>query len=182
MHHRRDRSKPRNWIRASGKGIGARTGHWLTLRVASHHRATPGREDGKMNKVRIDRRWLPLNALRAFEAVAGTAASLARRQSLQISQSALSRHVISIEKLIGVQLFERRPHALVLTKAGQHLLPAVTKAFDRLEHSLEEIHGAGARRCRTLRVQMPPTLRGARSRCRSCAISAAPTPKSRSTS
>jgi len=29
-----------------------------------------------------------------------------------------------------VQLFERRPHALTLTKAGQHLLPAVVKSFD----------------------------------------------------
>jgi len=41
--------------------------------------------------------------------------------------------VIALEKLIGTQLFERKPHALVLTKAGQHLLPAVMKSFDRLE-------------------------------------------------
>jgi len=26
--------------------------------------------------------------------------------------------VIALEKLIGTQLFERKPHALVLTKAG----------------------------------------------------------------
>ena len=111
-----------------------------------------------MNKVRIDRRWLPLNALRAFEAVARHGSFTGAAHSLQISQSALSRHVISIEKLIGVQLFDRKPHALVLTRAGQHLLPAVTKAFDRLEHSLEDIHGAGNSPLRTLRVQMPPTF------------------------
>jgi DNA-binding transcriptional LysR family regulator len=111
-----------------------------------------------MSKVRIDRRGLPLNAVRAFEAVARHGSFTGAAHSLQISQSALSRHVISIEKLIGVQLFERRPHALVLTRAGHHLLPAVTKAFDRLEHSLEEIHGADAAPLRTLRVQMPPTF------------------------
>jgi DNA-binding transcriptional LysR family regulator len=48
---------------------------------------------------------------------------------LLISQSALSRHVIALEKLLGTQLFERRPHALVLTKAGQTLLPAVQYAL-----------------------------------------------------
>ncbi len=111
-----------------------------------------------MNRVRIDRRWLPLNALRAFEAVARHGSFTGAANALLISQSALSRHVISIEKLIGVQLFERRPHALVLTKAGQHLLPAVTKAFDRLEYSLDEIHTSGASPLRTLRVQMPPSF------------------------
>lgn len=111
-----------------------------------------------MNKVRIDRRWLPLNALRAFEAVAKHGSFTGAANTLLVSQSALSRHVISLEKLIGVQLFERRPHTLALTAAGQHLLPAVVKAFDRLEYSLDEIRGAGAPTLRTLRVQMPPSF------------------------
>jgi DNA-binding transcriptional LysR family regulator len=111
-----------------------------------------------MDRIRIDRRWLPLNALRAFEAVAKHGSFTGAANALLISQSALSRHVISLEKLIGVQLFERRPHALVLTKAGQHLLPTVTKSFDRLEYSLDEIRNAGAPTLRTLRVQMPPSF------------------------
>jgi DNA-binding transcriptional LysR family regulator len=111
-----------------------------------------------MDRVRIDRRWLPLNALRAFEAVAKHGSFTGAANALLISQSALSRHVISLEKLIGVQLFERRPHTLVLTKAGQHLLPTVTKSFDRLEYSLDEIRNAGAPTLRTLRVQMPPSF------------------------
>ncbi|MBS0373057.1 MAG: LysR family transcriptional regulator [Proteobacteria bacterium] len=111
-----------------------------------------------MDRVRIDRRWLPLNALRAFEAVAKHGSFTGAANALLISQSALSRHVISLEKLIGVQLFERRPHALVITPAGQHLLPVVTKALDRLEYSLDEIRHAGAPTLRTLRVQMPATF------------------------
>jgi DNA-binding transcriptional LysR family regulator len=66
--------------------------------------------------------------------------------------------VIALEKLIGAQLFERRPHALVLTKAGQHLLPAVMKSFDRLEYALDDIRNEGATSVRTLRVQMPPSF------------------------
>jgi len=111
-----------------------------------------------MDRIRIDRRWLPLNALRAFEAVAKHGSFTGAANALLISQSALSRHVISLEKLIGVQLFERRPHALVLTAAGQHLLPVVTKSLDRLEYSLDEIRHAGAPTLRTLRVQMPPSF------------------------
>ncbi|HWG70621.1 MAG TPA: LysR substrate-binding domain-containing protein [Steroidobacteraceae bacterium] len=111
-----------------------------------------------MVKTIIDRRWLPLNALRAFEGVAKHSSFTAAANALLISQSALSRHVIALEKLIGAQLFERKPHALVLTKAGQHLLPAVMKSFDRLEFALDDIRNDGASTLRTLRVQMPPSF------------------------
>ncbi len=111
-----------------------------------------------MGKPTIDRRWLPLNALRAFEGVAKHSSFTAAANALLISQSALSRHVIALEKLIGAQLFERKPHALVLTKAGQHLLPAVMKSFDRLEYALDDLRNDGAPTLRTLRVQMPPSF------------------------
>jgi DNA-binding transcriptional LysR family regulator len=111
-----------------------------------------------VQKKTIDRRWLPLNALRAFEGVAGHGSFTAAANALLISQSALSRHVIALERLLGVQLFERRPHALTLTKAGQHLLPAVMKSFDRLEYALDDIRNEGAPAQRTLRVQMPPSF------------------------
>jgi DNA-binding transcriptional LysR family regulator len=111
-----------------------------------------------MAKKTIDRRWLPLNALRAFEGVAKHGSFTAAANALLISQSALSRHVIALERLTGVQLFDRKPHALTLTKAGQHLLPAVMKSFDRLEYALDDIRNEGAPMQRTLRVQMPPSF------------------------
>ena len=111
-----------------------------------------------MSRKTIDRRWLPLNALRAFEGVAKHGSFTAAANALLISQSALSRHVIALEQLIGVQLFERRPHSLTLTKAGQHLLPALVKSFDRLEYALDDIRNEGAPSQRTLRVQMPPSF------------------------
>jgi DNA-binding transcriptional LysR family regulator len=111
-----------------------------------------------VQKKTIDRRWLPLNALRAFEGVAKHGSFTAAANALLISQSALSRHVIALERLTGVQLFDRRPHALTLTKAGQHLLPAVVKSFDRLEYAIDDIRNEGAPAQRTLRVQMPPSF------------------------
>src|SRR3974390_2487282 len=111
-----------------------------------------------MQRKTLDRRWLPLNALRAFEGVAKHGSFTAAANALLISQSALSRHVIALERLTGVALFERRPHALTLTKPGQPLLPAVAKSFDRLEYALDDIRNDGAPNQRTLRVQMPPSF------------------------
>jgi DNA-binding transcriptional LysR family regulator len=111
-----------------------------------------------MAKPLIGRRWLPLNALRAFESVAKHGSFTAAAQALQISQSALSRHVMAVETLIGVQLFERRPHSLTLTKAGEHLLPAVIKSLDGLELALNSIRRQDTPTLRTLRVQLPPSF------------------------
>src|ERR1700739_636209 len=78
---------------------------------------------------RMDRKWLPLNALRAFEAAGQHLSFTAAANSLTVAQRAVSRHVIVLETFLGVTLFERRPQQLVLTEAGKHLLPAVTKSF-----------------------------------------------------
>lgn len=106
----------------------------------------------------IGRRWLPLNALRAFEGVAKHGTFTAAANALLISQSALSRHVIALEELLGCQLFERRPHALVLTKAGHSLLLAIGKSFDRLEHAIDSIRNEATPATRVLRVRMPPSF------------------------
>ncbi len=111
----------------------------------------------KSQRPPIDRRWLPLNALRAFEAVGQRLNFTGAAQSLGVSQSAISRHVISLEALLGVQLFERRPQGLILTAAGAALLPVVAKSFDRMEQSLNGITSDGSGQ-RTLRLHLPPSF------------------------
>lgn len=106
-------------------------------------------------KKTTDRRWLPLNALRAFEGVARHGSFTGAAQALSISQSSLSQHVISLERQIGVRLFERLPQGAVLTEAGRHLVAAVTNSLDRLEYAIDDIHSEGAPPRRVLRVQMP---------------------------
>ncbi len=108
-------------------------------------------------KTLINRRWLPLNALRAFDAVGQHLSFTAGAQALHVSQSALSRHVISLEDLLGRQLLDRKPHRLALTEAGAILLPVVRKAFDRLEQAMNAVR-SGDTSGRTLRVHMPPSL------------------------
>jgi DNA-binding transcriptional LysR family regulator len=95
-----------------------------------------------MQKKTIDRRWLPLNALRAFEGVAKHGSFTAAANALLISQSALSRHVIALERLTGVQLFERRPHALTLTKAVP-ILRDFRRASTEVDIDLISPYGVG---------------------------------------
>jgi DNA-binding transcriptional LysR family regulator len=106
----------------------------------------------------IDRRWLPLNALRAFEAVGRHLSFTAAANALSVSQSAISRHVIALEGLLGTPLFDRKPGQFALTEAGSALLPVVRKSFDRMELALNDIVHDRGTRARVLRVQMPTSF------------------------
>ena len=109
------------------------------------------------NKGTINRRWLPLNALRAFEAVGQHNSFTVGAASLSVSQSAMSRHVSGLEELLGKQLFEREATGLFLTAAGAELLPVVTKSLDRIEQTMNAIRDDRIAQ-RTVRIHIPPSL------------------------
>ena len=106
----------------------------------------------------MDRKWLPLNALRAFEAAGRHLSFTAAANHLTVAQSAVSRHVIVLEKFLGVSLFERRPQQLALTEAGKHLLPAVTKSFDRIDKALSDIVKERGTPKRVLKIGLSATF------------------------
>ena len=106
----------------------------------------------------MDRKWLPLNALRAFEAAGQHLSFTAAANSLTVAQSAVSRHVIVLENFLGVALFERRPQQLVLTEAGKHILPVVSKSFDRIDQALGEVIKEKGRPKRVLKVALPTSF------------------------
>ncbi len=106
----------------------------------------------------MDRKWLPLNALRAFEAAGQHLSFTAAANSLTVAQSAVSRHVMVLENFLGVALFERRPQQLVLTEAGRHILPVVSKSFDRIDQALGEVIKEKGRPKRVLKVALPTSF------------------------
>ncbi len=108
-------------------------------------------------KGRINRRWLPLNALRAFEAVGQHRSFTAGAAALSVSQSAMSRHVSALEELLGKQLFEREASRLALTDVGAELLPVVTKSLDRIEQAMNAIRDDQSAH-RMLRIHVPPSI------------------------
>lgn len=68
--------------------------------------------------------------LQAFEAAARTGSFTAAARELHMTQSAVSKQVIGLEAHLGVRLFERRHHAVVLTEAGHAYAKDVRAALD----------------------------------------------------
>lgn len=101
----------------------------------------------------IDRRQLPLNALRAFEATARRASFTAGAQELRVTQSVISRHVANLEDIFGRKLIERSATAFTLTPEGEALLPVIKQAFDDMQGAMNRMGAT-----RTLRVHMPPAF------------------------
>lgn len=85
----------------------------------------------------MDRPNLPLTALRAFEVAARQGSFTSAAVELCVSQAAVSHQIISLEKMLGVQLFKRTSGGLVMTEEGAALLPVLTSAFDQFSNVLD---------------------------------------------
>ena len=80
----------------------------------------------------LNRRTLPLSALRAFES-AGRCLHLGRAgEELGVTHGAISHQIRSLEGRLDVKLFTRTNNRLKLTGAGERLLAAVREGFDRI--------------------------------------------------
>lgn len=83
----------------------------------------------------------PLNSLRLFEA-AGRHLSFKRAaEELNVTPSAVSHGIQSLEDWLGVALFDRGHRSLVMTGAGAAYLPRVRDALDRLASATEAVPG-----------------------------------------
>lgn len=71
----------------------------------------------------------PLTWLRAFEAAARHLSFTQAAAELNLTQSAVSQHVRSLEAALGLTLFVRKTRALQLTEGGSNYLPVVQEAF-----------------------------------------------------
>ncbi|MDE0456015.1 MAG: LysR family transcriptional regulator [Chromatiales bacterium] len=81
-----------------------------------------------------------MNWLRAFEAAARHL-SFTQAAELNVTQSAVSQHVRSLEAFLGRELFIRRTRALHLTEAGANYLPTIREAFGLLASGTRAFRG-----------------------------------------
>jgi LysR family glycine cleavage system transcriptional activator len=80
----------------------------------------------------LNRRTLPLSALRAFES-AGRHLHMGRAgEYLGVTHGAISHQVRALEQQLEVKLFNRANNRLKLTSAGERLLSAVRAGFDHI--------------------------------------------------
>jgi LysR family glycine cleavage system transcriptional activator len=94
----------------------------------------------------------PLNPLRVFEVVARTENLTTAARDLGVSQSAVSRQVAVLEKFLGVELFRRERHGVMLTRVGKSYAEQIMPAFDMIASATEELTKAnvqGSLRIRT---------------------------------
>lgn len=80
-----------------------------------------------------------LNALRAFEAAARHLSFKTAASELGVTAGAVSQQVRKLEASLGIALFRRLPHGLLLTVEGETYLPRVSKIFEDLTAATEAI-------------------------------------------
>lgn len=96
------------------------------------------------------RPYLPLNALRAFEASARHLSFTRAAIELCVTQAAVSHQVKLLEERLGASLFHRLPRGLALTDEGRALLPTLEEAFDRIGGLLDQFEGGRFREVLTV--------------------------------
>ncbi|MYN13055.1 LysR family transcriptional regulator [Pusillimonas sp. TS35] len=80
------------------------------------------------------RRFCPtLTELQAFEAAARQGSFTRAAQEMCITQGAISKQVKNLEEFLGVDLFVRGRHGLMLTSAGRRYLHEVGGSLNRIE-------------------------------------------------
>lgn len=77
--------------------------------------------------------------LRTFYKVAKAGSFTNASETLNLSQSAISRQVSALEKEVGVPLFHRHARGLILTQQGEILYKATEEVTDRLELATDQL-------------------------------------------
>jgi LysR family transcriptional regulator, glycine cleavage system transcriptional activator len=82
---------------------------------------------------------LPLNALRAFDAVASHLSFTAAARSLDVTTAAVSSHIKALEEFLETPLFIRHSRSVRLTPQGARLLPGVQRGLAELSRAVEQL-------------------------------------------
>lgn len=80
-----------------------------------------------------------LNALRAFEMTARKGGFTQAADALSVTHGAISRHIRSLEELLGVTLLTRGPHGTKLTAEGAKLAAGLSRAFSLIQESVDDV-------------------------------------------
>lgn len=109
-----------------------------------------------MSLERGGRKLPPLNALRAFEAVARLSSITQAARELSVTPGAVSQQIRLLEDHAGGLLLSRTAGGLVLTDLGARLRPSVHEAFEHLKLASDVIYGPAGRQ--SLAVSVPPSF------------------------
>lgn len=98
----------------------------------------------------------PLNALRAFEAVARLKSFTKAAAELFVTRAAISHQIKHLEFYLGFPLVERHNRSISLTPAGEAALPKLREGFNNLAEAVYEMRTQLSNK--TLNVWMAPSF------------------------
>lgn len=101
----------------------------------------------------------PLNALRAFEAVARHLSFRIAAEELHVSHSAISHHIRELESRVDIRLFNRTTRRVALTPEGARFYPVIKDAFDRIERGTAELLDSRLAGVLTVQVYITTAMR-----------------------
>ena len=87
----------------------------------------------------MQRRLLPLNALRTFDACARHMSFRKAAEELSVSTSAVSRQIAVLEGFLGFEVFHRRIRQVEITELGRQLHQTLSRALDDVSRSLDDV-------------------------------------------
>lgn len=87
----------------------------------------------------MQRRFLPLSALRAFEAAARLGSFKAAAKELAVTPTAVSHQIRALEAQTELALFDRQVRKVSLTDTGAQLYPVLRDGFDAFEATLARL-------------------------------------------
>lgn len=83
-----------------------------------------------------------LNALRAFEAAARCESFTKAAEELGVTPGAVTQQIRQLEAWLGIRLFDRLAQGVALTPAARAALPRLSRGFDLLAHSVQDLRAA----------------------------------------
>src|SRR5436853_2220311 len=98
----------------------------------------------------------PLNALKAFEAIARHLSFAKAADELHVTPAALSHQIRALEGQLGLALFHRRTRAIELTDAGRLVYPGLHAGFESVRNAIGQL--ARARDGNVLVISATPGL------------------------
>ena len=98
----------------------------------------------------------PLNAVRAFHVASKLKSFTQAAARLHVTQGAVSRQIKLLEDWVGLPLFVRQHHELVLTSAGTAFAQSVNQAFAALEEGVKNLQPSRVHQ--RLLVNVPTTF------------------------
>ncbi|WP_422346697.1 LysR substrate-binding domain-containing protein [Stenotrophomonas sp. DR009] len=99
---------------------------------------------------------LPLLGLRAFVETGRHGSLTAAAEAMGVTPGAISQQLRQLQERLGVSLFDRTRHGVVLSVAGARVYPELLQAFEQISHSLQTLERWETRR--TLRISAAPSF------------------------